>query len=243
MRVLCVTAILLFAFVNNAFAAEQIWSGYRLGILANVSSTDEDEFHDASSSDPSYLAPEDFCYSNAGSGAKGGYQHQFPSGLVIGVEVSYETLGITDGNNKLLSNQSVFVGDLLPIGVSVDRIYAVRPKVGYAFSNLLFHLGPELVHTELSLKSLYRDPFLPITADVKASTTDVAWTAGLDWRMSKNWSAGLQYRKAGSISADFDIDQNSYAALYLSRPISEVTRHKYGEINFEQLSFQISYHF
>jgi opacity protein-like surface antigen len=247
MRTIILVITLFTAVSNSAKSAEKDWTGYHVSPSANASRSDEDIFPSSVvvvRAPAGVFTQQKLDYDSSGFGLEGGYVYDFSNGWVVGVDLKYDMLDVTDGNTKLVPELSEFLIDEPPVGVSIGRTFSVRPKIGYAAKNVLFYVGPEWVRSELSLKSFYQDPAHSAAApNVKSHATHVAWSGGVDWRFSNNWSLGFDYRKASSFEAGFDIDQNSYTALYLSRPATNLVRRSYNNINYEQLNIRMSYHF
>lgn len=113
-----------------------------------------------------------------------GYNHQFDSPLVVGVEGDIEYANVKDSFNNPFGNRSAGSADLRWQG-------SVRARVGYAFDRFLPYVtgGVAFGH--------FRFEGGPAPGSLQSWTkTKTGWTigAGLEYAFADRWSARVDYR-------------------------------------------------
>jgi outer membrane immunogenic protein len=133
-------------------------------------------------------------------GAQAGYDWQFNS-TVVGIEADLDAFharasrtGI--GTPPLLGAQATITNS-----VAADWLFTARGRLGWAFSNnILAYATGGLAVTRLNASNSYSDVSAGILSGTGAGTwnaaaTKTGWTVGggLEWALTKNWSARAEY--------------------------------------------------
>jgi outer membrane immunogenic protein len=146
-------------------------------------------------------------------GGQIGYNWQFASNFVAGVEADIQGVAASRGWNSVTGATSLFpqfpAGDFwasqIQASKSLDYLGTVRGRIGYLFTPTLLVYGTGGlayggVNTGLNITSGPVGPVAPIIfgpmfGSSAFSDTRVGWTAGggLEWMFMPNWSAKVEY--------------------------------------------------
>lgn len=109
--------------------------------------------------------------SGISGGVQGGYNWQFGSPVVVGIEGDLQATGAED--------------TFAPYKFSNPWFGTVRGRIGYACNNILFYGTAGLAFGELQAE----------TFGLSESHTSAGWTAGVgaEFGLSANWSAKVEY--------------------------------------------------
>ena len=183
-----------------------------------------------------------------GGGAVLGYQHQYPSGIIAGLEVDWVALRHEDRQDMLIDPPSQWAGGR---AVSMQRetewISTARLRLGYGD-------GPWMVQASagLALASMVqtRTQYERITAPLtvaRFSETDRAiplgWTLGLGgaWQVADGWSVRLDYLHTQFNEVRFSFP-NARAGAGVSFPDVE-GRDVRNDVTMRMLRFGVTYTF
>ena len=140
-------------------------------------------------------------------GAQIGYNFQFPSNVVVGVEADVSFAGVDD---------SRLDGTALRLSSKIDYFGTVRLRLGYAFDRFLPYVtgGMAWAHAHGGMSCPDGAPVFTICNttgpfSLSDSSTSVGWTigAGAEYMFADNWTAKLEYLYAdlGSTTLTMDV--------------------------------------
>ncbi len=136
-------------------------------------------------------------------GGQVGYNWQFASPWVIGVEAMFDGADIRSDTAAV----SVFDTTFVPVGLpavlqgssKVDWITTVAARLGWAANNWLFYAkgGGGWVHETATLTELV--PSIPASFSVSTSDTRGGWLvgAGIEYGITPNWTVRVEYDHLG----------------------------------------------
>lgn len=175
------------------------WTGIYVGIQggwawANVSGT---------GTDLAGTFPGSYSYRPDGlvGGGHVGFNYQFPSNVVVGLEADIEASGI-DGSGNYLNT----VGTAYTHSTDIDWLGSVRGRLGYAFNNWLVYATGGFAWA----KADYSVAFTGAAPFHTWSKTHTGWTlgAGVEYGFTPSLSGRLEYRYS-----DFGSGSDSNAAV------------------------------
>jgi outer membrane immunogenic protein len=138
-------------------------------------------------------------------GLTAGYNWQW-NRLVFGLEADIDAF-MLKGSRSGIATDGVGVTHFVNQEVKTDWLATLRPRIGYAFDNILIYGTGGLAVTNLKYSVSYTtdNPGLPGGAD-SVSKTKLGWTAGLgaEYALSQRWSLKAEYLYASFDSVSFD---------------------------------------
>lgn len=151
-------------------------------------------------------APVNYSHGGGFGGAQIGYNWQTRSGFVLGVEADVSGASITG---------SQVVAPLAAVNSAINVFGTARGRVGYVFGNMLFYGTGGFAWARNSVTVTGGGPGGGNIADAKFHT---GWTAGggLEWGISGNWSAKVEYLYARYGSEDYFFPQLPSGRLELN---------------------------
>jgi outer membrane immunogenic protein len=138
-----------------------------------------------------FLASSNFNSSQSGviGGLEAGYNWQFNS-VVVGLEgdISAASLSRSTSPGTIAPPADTFNGNMTALGT-------VRGRIGWAFDRILIYGTGGVAFADL--KDQYVSPIFPFTATASSSAT--GWTAGggVEFALSGNWTAKVEYLHVG----------------------------------------------
>lgn len=226
-------AAVTFCCSNSIFSAniqtltpETIWTGFYLGGNAGYWWTQSDKV--ATSGSTSYINPtfalgaadivsaltqlatNRFSLNSNGfiGGGQVGYNYQYCSGVLAGVDIDFD--GLTNSDNTHTLQKSVNLVDFdenyvgsLTVKQKINYLGTVRARLGYVYRpTILVYLTGGFAYGNVTLdtawtaqESLGPEVFPTIATQHKLSRTLAGWTAGagVEWLFESNWSARVEY--------------------------------------------------
>ncbi len=244
--------------------APPTWSGFYIGANAGGAWASSDVANIAAiptrfPTDPSILQIGSGALSSTVGGfiggVQGGYNFQFPNGLVAGVEVDFQ--GVT---GKSAGNQSLALPDAYLPGVTeigsltaakqLDNLGTVRGRLGYAVTPGVLAYGTAGLaygHASFSTTSsgVAYVPGLAILAGAFSgasySDTRTGWTAGagFEWMTFPNWSVKAEYLYYDLGSVTKIMPYYNTLTGFNTPGVAQSTAHFAGSV----ARFGVSYHF
>jgi outer membrane immunogenic protein len=207
--VFCALAVVAAIPVSNAFAADMPlkappipyvsynWTGLYVG--ANVGygwGSDESTNVNGNAPFPAGLVRN----TDPDGGLAGfqlGYNYQFPSNWVVGVEGQFSWSHLT-GSNSLASAVPLFVHNRFSTtNDDITSLSTVTGRIGHAFNNYLVYVKGGAAWAQINTTGPNTDPALggTLVATTTGSEDRSGWTVGLgaEWGFWQNWSARLEY--------------------------------------------------
>ncbi|CAM5774346.1 porin [Labrys miyagiensis] len=122
-------------------------------------------------------------------GLQGGYNWQYGN-FVLGLEGDVQGAGITDTASAVGPISDYFV----KTKSQVSWFGTVRPRVGYAFDNILVYATGGLAFGGVKLSQNYNDD--PYFATIRDDKTKAGYAlgAGVEYAFSEHWTAKLEYQ-------------------------------------------------
>lgn len=196
-------------FSGSALAAENNWTGFYLGGNLGYASGDADSnvtslgglWSGESQALRDYITSNSSANQNPSGvsfGFQAGYDHQFDNKFILGIEADYSELDMDE------SRQTAFI--LSPIAfptsfafsnkVDVKHTLSLRPKLGYAFDNIVVYVTAGFAWTSAEFSS----DLLGTNGYSKAGKTSknlnsATWGVGVEHKFFDNISAKLEYLK------------------------------------------------
>lgn len=238
------------------------WSGFYAGASAGygwkdptVTLSPNDQF---SSTLAAGIPPASFNISGAFGGFQAGYNQQFNSGWLLGLETDFNFSNIK-GNG---ASSTVAIGSAFSsiVNEHVDWFGTVRGRLGYVVSpNLLFYGTGGFAYGRVRQQTSYHDNEGGVTVlDFSGpSVTDVGcpsrsdcyvgastrlatgWTlgGGLEYAIWSHWTAKLEYQYVNLGSNNFQ-----QSAIIFDGPPSTISTH-YSDTAFHTVRAGLNYHF
>jgi outer membrane immunogenic protein len=134
-------------------------------------------------------------------GFQGGYNYQFANGWVVGVNGSFSWIDLNDVQRDL------FFGGKFS-RARTDTLASLTGRFGYGQNNFLFYGtgGVGWAHNQYIISNVsgLGNTICPTGCDASASTNRTGWVlgAGVEWGISQNWSAMLEFNHYGFASKD-----------------------------------------
>jgi len=167
------------------------WTGFYTGPSvgygwAHVEGSASDTFYDMGVPISTTAAlPFSFNGSGGVAGIQGGWNYQFPTNVVVGIEA--------DGNLTSIGGQFTLCGSgfCTTTTTNVDDFSTIRGRLGYSYNNWLFYgTGGWAVGHSSSTAVLTPGP---LTASSTANLSGWAAGGGIEWLVQPNWSVKLEY--------------------------------------------------
>ncbi len=167
--------------------SEYNWTGPYIGITAGINRIETKD------TIPNYIAGgltmSDITSTNFAGGFKAGYNHQFNSKFLLGIEGN---IIFTPGSK---SDSLTGGSDSERYSVKQDRVFNVVAKAGYTFDKLLPYVKAGYSNTHLSdLNYFSLDPsYTGNTVAKKSNLSGYILGAGLDYAFKENIILGFDY--------------------------------------------------
>jgi len=136
-------------------------------------------------------------------GGQIGFNYEFPTNWVVGIEADIDADHIAGSGSGCLSTAAGVVSSCGHDSSVGDYFGTVRGRVGYAFDNLLFYgtggwayAESTTTHTTTCVSGACPATSLPFTFNSPSvSTTASGWTAGagIEWGFLPNWTLRAEY--------------------------------------------------
>ena len=133
-------------------------------------------------------------------GAQAGYDWQFNS-TVVGIEADVDAFHARASRAGVGTPPTLGAQATITNSVAADWLFTARGRLGWAFSNnILAYATGGLAVTRLNASNSYSDVSTGFFSGTGAGTwnvtaTKAGWTVGggLEWALTKNWSARAEY--------------------------------------------------
>lgn len=142
-------------------------------------------------------------------GGQAGYNVQ-SNNVVYGIELDFNSMNIKAAR-QVTSNYATLAGNSFTVATSANTnwLFTTRGRVGWAFGDVLAYATGGLAVTDLKSGNSFSDSLAgfpgPGAGTWNTSATKLGWTAGagIEWALSHNWSAKVEYLyvKFGSVTA------------------------------------------
>lgn len=188
--------------------------GYGFGSISGTTTAG-----DGSANDIAATESADQSLSNMLAGGQVGYNYQFRSGLVLGVEADFSWTHMTDYKEAAATEAATLIEThslQARTDYSFDWLATVRGKVGYAWDGLfLYGTGGVAFLQESETRAQYRSSSASPTKPAGSTTesffveaTDATRTGfvlggGAEYALTDRWSVKLDYAYAGFGAQDF----------------------------------------
>lgn len=220
-NILLVAALGLF--FNNAYAADDSWTGFYLGGNAGYSKSNADStvaLGGLWSGESQQL--QDFTFSNsnqnqnpkgASYGFQAGYDYQFENKFVLGFEVDYSELNLEESRQSgpLVAPLGFPVTFAFSNKVEVDHTFSVRPKFGIAIHKTLVYItgGYAWVSADFSSDLFGTNGYSKVGKTSKTIGSAI-FGAGIEHKFFDNVSAKLEYLKTNTEDTSYTtVDRNT----------------------------------
>lgn len=160
-------------------------------------------------------------YTNDGSdfvyGAAVGYDYQFASRLVLGLEASVRSgFSIDDGGEWAQYNNYT--------ATDVDHLITVAGRVGYGFDKFLPYLKAGVAFGEVETSQVYSPAGVaPTVWSAKDSRVGYVIGAGVDYKVTENIFVGLEYAYTDLGTATFSALDSSGTLTNINADVSSHT--------------------
>jgi len=177
------------------------WTGFYIGVHGGIGGGNVDSqfrYYEAE------VPGDGFNFSDNAFGAFGGvqagYNWQFNTNWVVGVETDFAASGI---NAKHDQYDTVF-DENLSLETKIDWFGTIRGRLGYAWDNVLFYGTGGAAYGKVKVSGSYNDG--DFGSSFSDSDTNWGWTAGagVEYGITKNITLKAEYLYVdlGSVSAD-----------------------------------------
>src|SRR6185437_11103445 len=228
-RVFVAAAAIAMAAISSSALADDWWSGPEIGIQGGYiwgNSSGVGTGTGGILGAGTVSRPYSFSPSGGVGGAHAGYNWQFDH-VVLGLEGDAEGGDVSGG----VTSVGVFAGlpRISSIQDKMDFDASVRGKLGWAFDRVLLYGTGGVAFGDVQTN--YQFP--PGTTIAQTNGVRVGWTAGggIDYAITPNWSAGLEYRYT-------DLGRKGVTAT-----VSGVTATDSNEFNYNAVRLAITYRF
>ena len=152
-------------------------------------------------------------------GAQAGYNYQFSNNIVLGIEAD-ASFGDQKDDISVLLGDSPDAQFALDYTTKIDAFGTVRARAGYAVDRFLPYVtgGLAWANTELGFHQVVTaDGVVAIDNSASDKQTSTGWTvgAGLEYAVTNNITAKVEYLYADLGSTDFDLGTPVSADLTL----------------------------
>lgn len=163
------------------------WSGFYVGAHGGYGWADSDAVF--SNGNPAAL---DFGLDGAFIGGQVGYSYVFGNGLLVGVEADYSFANINGS-----ASADIGLGTTVAT-MEIDSMASVRARLGYAMGQFLPYITGGWAWADVDRSASF--------GNQSANADFDGWTlgAGVDYAITNNWSAGLEYRYTDFGDETFD---------------------------------------
>jgi outer membrane immunogenic protein len=238
------------AFAANAASAD--WTGWHVGVHAGHASGDSDA--DVTLGGQWAIEPQslrdhvtntwsdDMEPSGAAYGLQFGYDHQFPSGFVLGAEIDYSHLGLDDSRSTGLQPVPTSPGLSYNFSnaVELDSQISARLRLGFASGRHLFYLTGGWTEVDVEAAAAVASNGGYLKAGGASESLDGAiWGAGYEFDFGNQWSLRAEYLMT-------DVDDLEFDTGYLpgSTFVSPAyTEHFRQDADFDVIRIGITYRF
>lgn len=206
-------------FSSGALAAENSWTGFYVGGNLGYAKADSDS-KVALGGDWSTQTPalQEFIINNsqdkqnpsgASFGFQAGYDYQFESKVMLGIEIDYYELDLDKSRQTPLLDLPGGPADFaFSNKVEVNHTYSLRPKLGYAFEKTQLYVTAGYAWTSAKFSSDLVSEFNYSKVGKKSKKlSSLIWGIGVEHKFYDNVSAKLEYLKING-------DDTSYTAEY-----------------------------
>ncbi len=148
-------------------------------------------------------------------GLHAGYDWQFGS-IVAGVIGEFGALALNESSGSTVTYPCCAPTNFtVKNKVSTDWFLSFRPRVGYAFGNLLPYLTGGVSLTNLRTNFTFTDTFASASETANKTSTRVGWSVGtgIEYALNNNWSLKGEY-----LYTDFGRSSSSGTALTAFTP-------------------------
>lgn len=190
--------------------------------------------------------------SAVGPGIRFGYDHQFANRWVLGIEADYRRPGMDESASRS-ATIDVGGGTMATVrtttSTSIDRMYSVRPRVGYAAGNLLWYATAGYARSTGDARSAYTFEVASLSSrfskagGASIASSGLVWGVGLEWRFAEHWNAGLRYTRAKGGSATYRPVTISREGLYTLVPTDNATETVSRRFDYDDIALSVSYRF
>jgi outer membrane immunogenic protein len=141
-------------------------------------------------------------------GGQAGYNVQ-SNNVVYGIELDFDSMNIKAARQVTGNYTTLPASFTVTTSANTNWLFTARGRVGWAFGDVLAYATGGLAVTELKSRNSFADNAAffpgPGAGTWSASATKLGWTAGggIEWALSHNWSAKVEYLyvKFGSVTA------------------------------------------
>ena len=142
-------------------------------------------------------------------GGQAGYNVQ-SNNVVYGIELDFDSMNIKAARQVTGTYVTLFPNTFtVSSSASTNWLFTTRGRVGWAFGDVLAYATGGLAVTELKSSNSFADSLVgfpgPGVGTWSTTATKLGWTAGggIEWALSHNWSAKVEYLyvKFGSVTA------------------------------------------
>lgn len=185
--------------VAPVIATAYSWTGFYAGINGGYAfgSSHHVKMAETYTGDPTYVVSENYgSLSPKGGfgGAQVGYNAQFGS-FVLGLEGDIQGAGISDRTTATVLNQYDYEYTLTTRS-KTDWFGTVRPRVGFAFDNILIYATGGVAFGGVKYNQSYIDSTNAYFSNPSKSDTRVGFAlgGGIEYGITQNWSVKLEYQ-------------------------------------------------
>ena len=187
-----------------------------------------------------------------GPGIRFGYDHQFANRWVLGIEADYRRPGM-DASASRSAVIDIGGGTMATVrattSTSIDRMYSIRPRVGYAAGKLLWYATAGHARSTGDARSAYTFEVASLSSRFSKEGGDsiassgLVWGVGLEWKFAEHWDAGLRYTRAKGGSATYRPVTIRREGLYTLVPTDNATETVSRRFDYDDIALSVSYRF
>jgi outer membrane immunogenic protein len=141
-------------------------------------------------------------------GGQAGYNAQSDN-VVYGIELDFDSMNIKAARQVTGNYTTLPASFTVTTSANTNWLFTTRGRVGWAFGDVLAYATGGLAMTDLKSGNSFSDSATffpgPGAGNWSTSATKLGWTAGagIEWALSHNWSAKVEYLyvKFGSVTA------------------------------------------
>lgn len=255
-------ALVALALAGPSRAADNEWTGFYVGLHAGQEDGDGRAnavmgglwAGDAAAPSLAQALSSGGDASGTSAGVQFGYDHQFNSGWVLGLELDYQRPGVDESTTTVVSGINIgsatqFADLSATTRTRVDAAYSLRPKLGFATGKVLWYVTAGYSRRSVDVGSAYTFNVPAFSSSFsKAGGTSghasgVAWGAGVDWRFAQRWSAGLRYTRNPEETFGYLPTTTARSGLYQLVATDDATEAVTRKVGGDSLSLSINYRF
>lgn len=178
----------------------------------------------------------------AAYGLQFGYDHQFSNGWLLGAEIDYSTLDISDSRQTGLQPTPPFPSLSYNFGnrIELDSQWSLRGRLGYASGPHLFYASAGWVQVDAeATASLVSNGGYNKLGTTSETLDGFAWGVGYEYDLGNQWTVRGEYTMTDVDDFSFDTAYVAGSAFVTPAYLETVTQ----DVDFNTVRIALNYRF